>query len=361
MATEVLDAAGATLSVDVPGFAGTALVSVRGSYVDLSGVFEITPNGVDWHAVNGFSNDTQAWQPGPCALTQQHASWYVPCGGAQAVRLRVTALLVGTVTADLTPAVAVPLPAAGQHSEQMAPTQVIKTVLDPATPERLAPRPGACFRSATLIGLRGPQTPNLGMVFLGVSSGDGDQPIAIAPGQVWMLTAPAGGQIDLYSLWLDVRNAGDGVAVLYPLAAQEPAQGAGAATAATVLLASAAQSATVATADQLNPDAIGVVLSLDITATPNNAETLTLVIEAKDPASGKYGALTAFAALVASALGATPTTATYFYTLAPGVAETAAVPQHEAQALALPHIWRARVVHSGAGQWGYSLAGSLVP
>jgi hypothetical protein len=98
----------------------------------------------------------------------------------------------------------------------------------------------------------------------------------------------------------------------------------------------------------------GVMLILDITAAPSNEETLTLGVEVKDPASGKYIPLTAFAATKkGSELAAG---ATLVYTLAAGGAETAAVSNHEVQGLPLPRGWRAKVTHSGsAGEWTYTL------
>lgn len=128
----------------------------------------------------------------------------------------------------------------------------------------------------------------------------------------------------------------------------------------TTLLSSSARTSTTATSDQTNYNARGVQLTLDITATPNNAETLTVELQVKDPVSAKYTTITAFTALVASALGASPTTATYVYTVYPGAVETAAVAQHEVQGLPVPRTWRARVVHSSTGSWTYSLAGSEI-
>lgn len=126
------------------------------------------------------------------------------------------------------------------------------------------------------------------------------------------------------------------------------------------LLASAARTATTNSADQTNYNAQGVVVSVDFTATPNNAETFTLAIQAKDPVSAKYVTITAFAALTSSGLGATPTTETYLYSLYPGAAETAATAKHEVQALALPRTWRISAIHSAAGSWTYSVGYSLI-
>jgi hypothetical protein len=126
------------------------------------------------------------------------------------------------------------------------------------------------------------------------------------------------------------------------------------------LLASAARTTTTNSADQTNYNATGVVISVDFTATPNNAETITVSLQAKDPVSAKYVTITAFTALTASALGATPTTETYLYSLYPGALETAATAKHEVQALALPRTWRVAMTHSAGGSWTYSVGYSLI-
>ena len=97
----------------------------------------------------------------------------------------------------------------------------------------------------------------------------------------------------------------------------------------------------------------GVMLVLDITDAPAAADTLTVSIQAKDPATGKFVTLTAF---TASKKGEElEAGATLAYTLYPAGAETAAVGNHEVQALPLPSRWRAVVTHSAGGSWTYSL------
>lgn len=120
-------------------------------------------------------------------------------------------------------------------------------------------------------------------------------------------------------------------------------------------LTSSARTATTNSADLTNPGNKGVIIALDVTATPNDAQTLTLEVQVKDPVSAKYVTITAYTALLASTLGATPTTETYLYTLYPGTAETAAVAKHELQALVIPFNWRVRMVHSAAGSWTYTV------
>lgn len=125
-------------------------------------------------------------------------------------------------------------------------------------------------------------------------------------------------------------------------------------------LASAARTATTDSADIVSSGS-GVVLAVDFTATPNNTETMTVAIQMKDPVSGKYVTMTVFTALTASALGATPTTETYLFTLYPAAAETAATAKHEVQALPCPRTFRVRMTHSAAGSWTYSVGYSLIP
>jgi hypothetical protein len=123
------------------------------------------------------------------------------------------------------------------------------------------------------------------------------------------------------------------------------------------LIKSEACTATKHSDDQTAPNGRrGVTLVLDITKAPNANETLTLSIEARDPATGKYVTLTAFAASKkGEELQAGTTLA---FTLYPAAAETSALAGHEVMALPLPTRWRATVTPSGAGAWTYSL-GSL--
>ena len=120
-------------------------------------------------------------------------------------------------------------------------------------------------------------------------------------------------------------------------------------------LASGARTASTPTPDQTNYNGRGAHIFLDITATPNNTETLQVTIEEKDPVSNKYIQIAAFPALTASTLGATPTAETYLYEIGPGISETIAVAKHELQALLLSRTWRVNVLHSAAGSWTYSV------
>jgi hypothetical protein len=125
-------------------------------------------------------------------------------------------------------------------------------------------------------------------------------------------------------------------------------------------LLSGASSASRNTGNGLNYNHRGVQILLDVTATPNNAETLQIVLQGQDPTSAKFMDLATFTALTASALGAAPTTETYCYTVYPGAAETIANPKHEVQGLPIPRTFRVRAVHSAGGSWTYTVSWTVL-
>lgn len=123
------------------------------------------------------------------------------------------------------------------------------------------------------------------------------------------------------------------------------------------LLESAERTATTSSEDVVSgAGQRGVLITLDITKAPAAADVLTLQLEAKDPASGKYIPITAFAA---SKKGEElEAGATLCFTVYPGGAETTAVGSHEVQALPLPRKWRVKVTHSAGGKWTYTVGAS---
>jgi hypothetical protein len=120
------------------------------------------------------------------------------------------------------------------------------------------------------------------------------------------------------------------------------------------LLKSEERTATTSTLDQTSSGSQrGVLLVLDVTKAPAAADTLTVSIEVRDPATGKYVPLTAFAA---SKKGEElEAGATLAFSLYPGALETGALAGHEVMGLALPSAWRAKVTHSAGGKWTYTL------
>lgn len=89
----------------------------------------------------------------------------------------------------------------------------------------------------------------------------------------------------------------------------------------------------------------GVKVVVDITAVAGTAPTLTLIIEYKDPASGKYIAL-----LTSAAFSTISTNELYIY---PGAAVVANVSASNV----LPKTWRARWLIGGSG--GPSVTASI--
>jgi hypothetical protein len=91
------------------------------------------------------------------------------------------------------------------------------------------------------------------------------------------------------------------------------------------------------------PGALSITAVLDVTAVPGT-DTVQLVIEGKDPASGKYYTLLQGAAR--STIG------TDVLTVAPGITVTA----NQSAAAVIPPVYRARVVHSAGSNFTYSVS-----
>jgi hypothetical protein len=122
------------------------------------------------------------------------------------------------------------------------------------------------------------------------------------------------------------------------------------------LLATAARTATTTTSDQantgLNINCRGVMVTLDVTAV-TATPALTLSIQGKDPASGKYeNLLTASSAVV--------TTGTHTYLMHPD-AGTAAADVTQTTAFILPPVWRVSVAHGDTDSATYTVGVNLLP
>jgi len=104
-------------------------------------------------------------------------------------------------------------------------------------------------------------------------------------------------------------------------------------------LASAVRNATNASADFINYNANRLIVFINITAVPG-VDTITAAIENKDPISGGYITIgTGSGALVATGL--------YSFNFNPST-------------FALSRTFRINVTHSGAGNFTYSIGGSLI-
>ena len=120
-----------------------------------------------------------------------------------------------------------------------------------------------------------------------------------------------------------------------------------------VLLTSVARTTSISSPNQVNYNARGAMLSLNISANPGNTETLQVSVDAIDPVSGGTRAIVTFPLVNAS-------NARYFYYVYPGIIETLDASGVSVQALPLPKQWKAAVTHSSTSSWTYSLSYSYI-
>ena len=114
------------------------------------------------------------------------------------------------------------------------------------------------------------------------------------------------------------------------------------------ILASASQTTTQTGTDQVNPNARGVIVTLDATVNAGGLGSITLEIDAKDPVSGKYVALLTGAAVVS--------VTTNIYVVYPGATTVA----NATIGVPLPRTWRVKVVANNANPVTYSVGASLI-
>ena len=113
------------------------------------------------------------------------------------------------------------------------------------------------------------------------------------------------------------------------------------------LLASAARTATTGSATQTNHNAKGVICTINVTVAGTG--NLTLTVFAIDPVAGPWSQLVASGAI---------STATYQTIVAyPGAVTSGGV---TAASLPLPRTWFARVAHTDASSWTYSVSFSTI-
>lgn len=99
---------------------------------------------------------------------------------------------------------------------------------------------------------------------------------------------------------------------------------------------------------------------VDVTATPNNAETLMFILEARNPITGKWAAIYSSAALAGSVFGATPTDRNFFFGFDAGVAADAWAGTANDVTYAPMKVpkdveLRIRGVQSASGSWTYGV------
>ena len=119
-------------------------------------------------------------------------------------------------------------------------------------------------------------------------------------------------------------------------------------------LASAARTASTNSADLVNYNGRGIHVYLDVTVNPGAAETLQLLIQAKDALSGGYYNLLSDGAQAYGGVAGSRQAIVYN-----GVAAASA----DVDAVAgfpVPRTYRVRIVHSAAGSWTYSVGASVI-
>jgi hypothetical protein len=114
-----------------------------------------------------------------------------------------------------------------------------------------------------------------------------------------------------------------------------------------VILASAVRAASSNGSDRANPNARGILIFVDVTAVPG-VDTITVTLQGKDPASGKYYTILASAAIVA--------TGTVVLRVYPGLTAAANLVASDL----LPRTWRIIVTHSAGTNFTYSVGASLI-
>jgi hypothetical protein len=112
------------------------------------------------------------------------------------------------------------------------------------------------------------------------------------------------------------------------------------------LISASGATTTQTSADQENPNARGVIVTLDMTSAGTGS--VTLEIDAKDPISGKYTALLTGAAVT--------TNSTNQYIVYPGAPVTANVSASDP----LPDTWRAKVTANNANATTYTVGASYI-
>jgi hypothetical protein len=97
---------------------------------------------------------------------------------------------------------------------QVSSRQFTKTNASTSSPVRLAAQ-GTFATKVTIIGNKSARVANTGTVYIGPTSTDDAQAIAVTTGQTVTITPAQGEFIDLYEWYLDPATANDGVVVIY--------------------------------------------------------------------------------------------------------------------------------------------------
>lgn len=130
---------------------------------------------------------------------------------------------------------------------------------------------------------------------------------------------------------------------------------------ATTLVATGAYTATQNSVDQQNDRWRGVRLHLNVTVAPTSTiETLTVSLEAKDTVSANYFKISNWTnSGAANGGGYSSLPAQFVFEYYPG-STNPTITNYQVQSNVLPFKWRAKVTHSAASPWTYTLGASLI-
>ena len=96
------------------------------------------------------------------------------------------------------------------YPQTVTPVTGRKTVAATGTPEALSAT-HVYAQSVELVAQKAQGSANAGTVYVGWTSGNGEQDRPLAPGDTWVITAPDGKKLDLAEIYIDPANPGDGV------------------------------------------------------------------------------------------------------------------------------------------------------
>ena len=123
----------------------------------------------------------------------------------------------------------------------------------------------------------------------------------------------------------------------------------------TIIYPSAVHTGTHSSPTQINYNAKGVIIYLNVTANPGGAEFLGMNLHYVDPASGLVTTLIATLTTTAAVNGM------YSLHLYPGASTPPETPNvNKSYSLPLPRQWQVAITHSGAGAWTYSVGCSHI-
>jgi hypothetical protein len=119
-ATQTTNVSTAAVAASIDGY-NTCLVSISGTFTGASGVFEYTDDGgATWYRCGAVRGDGSGLVDQAYTLLASPQTWFVNVGGADAIRIRSTAVATGTVNARIS-TLSHPIPGALPSSVSLLP------------------------------------------------------------------------------------------------------------------------------------------------------------------------------------------------------------------------------------------------